>query len=1598
MNSTSPDNTGRETRLNEAIAAYLEAVESGRAPDREAWLAQHPDLADDLRRFFANHDQMAQLGVPLRAAAPVASPTSAAATPAPSESSADPALGPVRYFGDYELLEEIGRGAMGVVYKARQISLDRLVALKMILAGQLASEDDIRRFHQEAQTAARLQHPNIVAIHEVGQQQGQQYFSMDFVEGHSLAELIGDAPLPPDRANRYLRGIAEAIHYAHQRGTLHRDLKPSNVLIDRFDQPRVTDFGLAKRIDTDAGLTATGAVVGTPSYMPPEQASGERDRVGPASDVYALGAVLYELITGRPPFRAATVLETLLQVRVAEPAPPRSLNPAVGRDLETIVLKCLAKDPVRRYASAREMADDLHALQEGRPIKARRPGVVERAGRWLRQQRLTRASLFLLLWALTLLLALGVLGAWNWSADSRLGWIVLTTDGPALTAQVLDEHDEPILPPFTVPSQQPVPLPAGWCRVMISGPGRLSETYQLLVEQGVEHFLAVGAADRQLWEPLELRRLQEGVEVIDLGGQGGRAHADLIVVRADKSIEGDGIAVAQRWKTEIRVRRVDGGTGKVLWQRSLDKKDQPALQAIQREDWEGVLERLAGVYANGLVGHAPDQDFFVVRPAPDLDGDGTGDLIWVGRSSSPASRPFILAVSGKDGTILWCFQPQVDESRKDDWFVCPPLAVQTDKAGRTTLVTVFAPKPADPWRDPKCVCVRPWVEAIDGRTGKWLWRFEFAAQTNYRRESSEEVAALGVAISVGGPLQALPFVPLISPAPSAPGNRVTDAPPGRYAAAVARAGERLVVAVATYKATVGLDLVTGRPVWPARELPMPLLGLSPNGRFAVMGAFRKHSDLRDWGNYVASLSLASGETAWMKKGGATWGGVLDPPGVARGPLPEVADLDDDGKPETIFAMEVLDGATGEHRWSVVSKGLFSERNSCRIHRDLYPHFTGYDLIYGQHVSAAHIGPDIDGDGQRDLFYAFFQTGEPFGFPADSHLIRFEVRSGADGRLLCQGLHPLGGIHPAVHSPSSLRWLAAGPQGPPRFVMSSAAKSQRTQDGDQYPYLVSQTAIFTPDGKLKHLWPGVQAVNAADLDGDGLPDLYGLQESRSGIRLHAIRGSPPEVWRRPGIWKPAIGPFLVPDRLGGRVPYVTPPLPHGDLDGDGVPDVLVFRPQEAGGRTEAPLKAYSGKDGRRLWQVKPGALLPSEADSIEQCCLLRCRDIDGDGLPEILFAYLVSQSSPRFHATLYLAVISGRTGKVRWKKKAPAGVLYGLADVNGDGVLDLVLYSTKELWAVDGRDGELLRHESGPTVEEPLKDLPFVDLVDSQLRNRFGAYEFRGNGPHELISVSLQDGAVRASDAHTRQLKWERRLPGQHSEILEILPAGPKQVAGVVVKSDEQTLYGLDGLTGKPRWRCGGPGRPVAVLPGADTEELPTVLFQMSGPDVTICLQTLPTDENGSYRRLPEKSEGCNPPGEGRRWVVPLPWEHAARPGLSQVLWPSLACFWILLGFMLARRWGMVVGLLACLILVPCAVGFHEIHASASQCYEDVSFAQAGWFRLWPYTLTAWAGWVMLGNPLVWMSTCLAVWLVAVAVRPPPRPAAGTPAVGPPAQS
>jgi hypothetical protein len=1044
-----PGSPDRERRLKEAIAAYYAAVAAGQTPDREEFLARYPDLAPELASFLADQNRPARLTPPLSAEVVLeAVPLSDAPTQPPRHGTAEvpsrppkiPATAPdtagfPRPFGDYELLEEIARGGMGVVYRARQIGLDRTVALKMILAGQLAGDEDVQRFYREARTAAQLQHPNIVAIHDVGRHEGQHYFSMDYVAGWSLADLVREEVLPPAQAARYLVPVAEAIHYAHQHGVLHRDLKPANVLIDLSGQPRVTDFGLAKRTD-HRGLTATGAVVGTPSYMPPEQASSNRGQLGPASDVYSLGAILYEVVTGRPPFRAATPLDTLLQVLEAEPAPPALLNPDVNRDLETIILKCLAKEPARRYASAQQLADDLRAFLDGRPIRARRPVWTERAVRWLRTQKRS-ATLAAATAALSVLLLVGGFFARQWYRTVQEGTVLLTTDGMAFEGEVLDERGEPVLPAFTVPTRQPLALPAGAYRLRLSGPALLSETYDLLVERGRQREFEIGPSGRQLWEPLTV---SQGVGVVELDGR-----SDVILV------------------SKRGMRRINGATGKDVWpggEKSMAGKDQPAVAQRADYDWDKMISDEWDTGAMGVNFPPP----WLVQPAPVLGANKTPSLVWASQI-----KPWILAVSSQDGTVQWKFQSQLPGLRGSG-SLCPPLVVDARGKGQADLITLYGS-----WHTDK----EGWVEAVSGDKGESLWHYR-----------------------------------VFSTAP---------------AMALTRKEGQQVLAIAAGRKLVTLNVKTGK------EISSCDLGFYPIGKpvFADLDGSGNLSVVLVEGHWGSSVVYYYRVHAWsVRNGKPLWppcrveSPAQPPPfGIQSAPArgwPVVADLRDNGKPEIIvpFAaggsdnwgrrfgtedtdkrwvgLEVLDGATGKSRWRCrVSRGGSLERPGIA-------HFV--------------IGPKLAGDGRRDIFTVAAISKTPFspGVTNKSLLLAAAI-SGADGRLLWRSCQPfLGkqsffdnriyGQKSGFSMDARLWWGQADSASRPWLVID-------TEDGR-----LSHTFLFsTATGRLEQSWPGLTHVGTADFNGDGIPDLYGVRLPRKGgaRRLHAVRGVPPEIWRRLG---------------------------------------------------------------------------------------------------------------------------------------------------------------------------------------------------------------------------------------------------------------------------------------------------------------------------------------------------------------------------------------------------------------------------------------------------------------------------------------------------
>ncbi len=712
---------------------YLADLQAGKQADRTAVLAAHPQLAGQLEQCLAGIEFIHRAG------------HTTGEVPA--------------QLGDFRIRREIGRGGMGVVFEAEQLSLHRTVALKILRFG-VADKEALERFRYEAETVAKLHHTNIVPIFAIGCEQGVNFYAMQYIQGRSLADVIerrtevrglksevggrrshelvpplaagshGHQPAPPAKARAPMLAdiagwslqAAEALAHAHGRGVIHRDIKPSNLLLDDEGTLWLTDFGLAKRMD-EVTLTLTGAILGTPRYMSPEQAAASRQPVDHRTDIYSLGATLYELVTGQPAFAAATPHEVISQIITTEPRPPRQFDRSLPRDLETIVLKCLAKEPGRRYQTAHELANDLRAFLEGRPIAARRVGVVERATRWVKRRRKTAIAMAAAAACGAALLVGGLL-AWHWHEELLLGHLNISTSGPTLVAEVLDKDDRSVVPNFPVPSLQPIALHEGSYHVRLSSPGILSQMYPLEVERGSRLSFDLRLEDRSMWPPVELKP-GDAIEPIHFVER-----TDLLIFsRSDSSL-----------------RRLDGATGKPVWSEDLVLKQSNVPKGENADDWRRLF---SAPWFSDPGSNACWQPDWLVAQSADRD-DGDGDLILASRI-----RPALIAISGNTGKVQWVYRSRPHPFGAKDVRVEP--AAESLSPSQTAIFgrpVVAEPAPGQPalvvagffsgdetWRRPDgstlSMARQVWLEAISVKTGAPVWRDDkILPSWNYDRQDA----------------------------------------------------------------------------------------------------------------------------------------------------------------------------------------------------------------------------------------------------------------------------------------------------------------------------------------------------------------------------------------------------------------------------------------------------------------------------------------------------------------------------------------------------------------------------------------------------------------------------------------------------------------------------------------------------------------------------------------------------------------------------------------------------------------------------------------------------------------------------------------------
>jgi Protein kinase domain/FG-GAP-like repeat len=1204
------------SELVDVLDHYLADLKAGQVPDRAALLALHPDLADQLDSCLAALEFIHRTEQPSRSDTPTV-------------------------LGDFRILREIGRGGMGVVFEAEQLSLKRRVALKVLRFGGGDSEAMLR-FQREAETVARLHHTNIVPIFAVGCEQGTHYFAMQFIAGQSLAEASKAG------AGRDLRVVAgwgvqaaEALAYAHARGVIHRDVKPSNLILDAEGTIWLTDFGLARCSD-ELTMTATGLLLGTPRYVSPEQASLVSRPVDARSDVYSLGASLYELATGKPVYDGETLQRLLAQIRDSEPIPPRRHRPDLPRDLETILLRCLEKEPVRRYASAQALADDLRRFAVGDPIKARRPGPIERAARWWRKRK-GSAALAMASAAAAGLIVVAAWFIWQRYDTWRNGRLFLASDGTATTAELFRPDGTSAGPPFSLPTEEPLALPAGEYQLRVRGRGFLDESYRVRVERGIERAFDVSLSDQRLWEPMAVDRCYELAEF------DGRT--DVLVL------------------SSTGVTRRHGGAGAVLWAADLRESADPKLAGF-RWDWD--------FYGTPTGRGDTDRRPGLLTPCTDLDGDGTPDLVWVSRRQAA-----VVVLSGADGKVLWCFQAAPPPFAKNDRFNegrastgaiigSPIRCAMAD--GPALVVTGIHQTGAD-GATPR------WVAAISAREGKLLWRYDLPGEWFHAPagqpvpDSCRWPNLIGVASSSSfasytGPdmLYELDF-----------GFRSGMAAP--YPAEMVQLADKKLIAIGAGTRLLLLDPLSGRPVgnpvdlgfWPVRAPQFADLDGDGRVKALLLGTgdpppaearnefnsdgmkpplpeipqvkFTIDTPSRNGRLLLSSVAPDSGRVHWKHdmRGYWGWNWFQEP-----FDWPLIADLDGDGKPEIVVpvgntageskwaGIELLEGSTGAVRWQRTI-----ERSSW----------------FGQlqQVNRIVVGPDLDGDGCRDLFTAVLDGGEyskdkeyssmrVANFDKDymKPVLRIDTLSGRDGHGLWWSTYPVrsGSLttspHPYV---GPLNWWHAGADGWPLLVVPYIGGSSPAA------YVVSSGS-----GKLWHVSPDMPEPRVADLDGDGVLDLLSFRPDRvnafdRGGTLETVRGRSPEVWRQ----------------LGGR--WKT----GADLDGDGIPDLISAlraddrlqevdpkKRREAAARPKSPTlknmaEARSGRDGRLLWRTEIGDGKPMsnwEKSRYELLTPAGC-DLDGDGVSDLLATIPTNMNLLNDGGFPPVVAISGRTGERIW---------------------------------------------------------------------------------------------------------------------------------------------------------------------------------------------------------------------------------------------------------------------------------------------------------------------------------------------------------------
>ncbi|MEZ6087504.1 MAG: protein kinase [Pirellulaceae bacterium] len=1370
---------------------YLAQLKAGQQPDREALLAEHPELAHSLQACLAGLEFI--------------------------HGSGDRDVSAKR-LGDFEIIREIGRGGMGAVYEARQISLGRKVALKVMRFGAVSDPDAVERFQREAETVACLHHTNVVPIFAVGVENGVHYYAMQYIVGRSLDQFARSdsslvdgttqtRPIAAETVVKWGLQAAEALSHAHARGVIHRDVKPSNLLIDDAEgRIWLTDFGLAKRSD-DVTLSMTGALLGTPRYMSPEQASATRRVLDHRTDIYSLGATLYELATGTPVFTADSPHEVISQILSVEPKSARARCPSLPRDLDTILMKCLSKDATQRYKSAADLADDLRAFIDGRPIAARRAGAIERASRWVKRQernvKLTAAAIV----GTVVLIALATTGLYAWHR-MQLASMMLRTEHPPLVVE-LRRGGERTLPPFTVPTGERREIDSGKYQMRVLGAGRLSDTIDVDLSAGQMLDQKLNLEKQLLWKNVDIAG---SFRLVPRQGFPFQREAD--GDRALKSVAVPPIGIDLIELNATGIRCLHGLGGWPQWELNLAEPKHELLTDGVNLTWP--WNRLhGGIFSNGLnlfdsrpwvIGRAGSEhtenglfqtthsvDSIESVNAIDLNRDGHTDMLLAARHQA-----WILAVNGRDGTPLWlaargeaaAANPVKSGGLQAQVLEPPRLVPDQNDDGVSDVVASFI------YNDNSRI--DRWIELLSGDDGVAIWRYDLAPE-RFQLETGEKVPDAMQWYYIGG------------------GGRSGGSSSLNRYYRTRRAGEQTRQETDTYRQS---DLYLG----PSQTEPTEVSALC--------------------GKQFVRLELATGTTL-----------PKEPPadvGLRTVLPPRFADLDDDGSVDLLL-VEQTPGTEGKHQlvaWSSQRKDRLwqlpldaelpfqfevdlpppdwplivdlEQDGSLEIlvpgksisQKAFSPPWGHVHLIDGRsgtvrwtrqifnadrQLSRFIDGPDIDNDGVRDICVAS-QWGEELDLYVDA-------LSGRDGRSLWRLRQPLliGGFEEGHFNMGGLAWYEKGLDGWPQLIVPLRREdnhSTKDKSTDRLALVSSGT------GNLNALAVDVSQVHIADLDGDGTDDLLLVQETNEhdmhgGAKLHAVHGVERELWHELLPPQMNVGDIdgdgvgdLIPETVrgefearsgaSGRVIWRSNAMRRAgryftqstaqhnpshrianhfhDLNRDGVPDVLLlWDPTRYNHDVQPLLVAVSGADGDRLWQAEFAA---AHIDAIP---MVDVRDLNGDGEPEVVIVASVDYGQPTHVAeqtgdftrsvhndpALWLAVLSGNDGKVVWTKPLTeaqpdnygkhfefrtAWVESAYGDLNGDGTEDLLLPAQRDSKS-DALDMLAIDGESGQTLWRTPLTKSGMD-VDGSGQNAFGQClpaacgDLNGDGRLEAIVMSF----------------------------------------------------------------------------------------------------------------------------------------------------------------------------------------------------------------------------------------------------------------------